>query len=715
MIKITSLKIALFSFSLFLFFNVSFSYGQMEKNYRSGELMIQLQKDQTLKDFESAFPAYEILDVISESWKIYLIKFEDSAANEKRMVENFSKSRVVAKIQRNHKVELRNTYPDDPSFGSMWGLNNTGQSGGKVDGDIDAPEAWDITTGGLTATGDTIVVAVIDGGFQLTHQDLNFWKNYGEIPGNGIDDDNNGYIDDVNGWNAYNNNGIITSDNHGTHVAGTIGAKGNNTLGVTGVNWDVQVMAIQGASGNEATVIKAYGYVFDQRKLYDQTNGQKGAFIVSTNASFGVDYGNPANFPLWCGIYDSLGTLGILNAGATANIHINIDNTGDIPTACASPFMVSVTNTDRNDNKNSGAGYGLTTIDLGAPGTAIMSTISGNSYSTLTGTSMATPHVAGTIALMWAAACTDLIQEYKSNPGTIALMMKEFMLNNVDPITALQGITVSGGRLNAHKSLLAVVDYCNSAPMPIVNGDTTCIGTSTELIASSGVVGNEVHWFSNPTGSQIHIGDTLTTPILYQNTTFYAANYDITNATYSNKKSILVKVVNPILALISDTMIEIPGGTAQLWVNANGSTYNWSPASSLNDASASNPMASPNATTTYTVTVTDNDGCIGIDSVKVTVKDITSLSGHSAIPEVKIFPNPFKDVVVFDFSNSFSSGDEVNLQVYDLMGKKVVHAKDISGDKYILERGELTAGIYYYTLEIGKLNIEIRNKLIVVD
>jgi subtilisin family serine protease len=284
-------------------------------------------------------------------------------------------------------------------------MHNTGQSGGTVDADIDAPEAWDLGTGGLTAAGDTIVVAVVDGGFYLNHLDMNFWKNYNEIPGNGIDDDNNGYIDDVNGWNAYNNNGNVTaSGTHGTHVSGTVGARGNNTIGVAGVNWNVRVMAIQGSSGTESVVLRAYGYALKQRRLYDSSNGMKGAFVVSTNASFGVDYGQPANFPLWCAFYDSLGSAGILNAGATANLNINIDVTGDIPTACPSDWMISVTNTDRNDVKNTGAAYGLTTIDLGAPGTSIISTTTASTYGTSTGTSMATPHVAGAIGFMYSVA-----------------------------------------------------------------------------------------------------------------------------------------------------------------------------------------------------------------------------------------------------------------------------------------------------------------------
>lgn len=395
---------------------------------------------------------------ISPSFKIWELTFA-SYVNEADALEKAKQIAGVAKAQYNHYLQERVTIPNDAQFGVMWDMDNTGQSGGTVDADIDATDAWDITTGGVTSTGDTIVVAVIDGGFFIAHQDLNFWKNYQEIPGNNIDDDNNGYVDDFDGWNAYNSSGTITSSSHGTHVSGTVGARGNNTVGVTGVNWGVKVMAVQGSSGTESTVVAAYTYVFDNRKLYNQTGGQKGAFVVSTNSSFGVDLGNPVNYPIWCAMYDSLGAVGILSAAATANQNYNIDTQGDIPTACASNYMIAVTNTTRFDVKTTNAGYGLTTIDLGSPGTTIMSTYPNNAYQAISGTSMATPHVAGTVALMYAAACPELINYYKGHPDVIALQMKDYMLDSVDVLAALQGLTVTGGRLNAFKALHAVQTY----------------------------------------------------------------------------------------------------------------------------------------------------------------------------------------------------------------------------------------------------------------
>ncbi|MDN5350969.1 MAG: hypothetical protein PWQ54_2365, partial [Bacteroidales bacterium] len=337
-----------------------------------GEVMIQLKYGQNISEFIPWLDqqGLAVKLELSKRLRIYLLEFEESRHNVSALIGNLQKQPAVSLAQANHVVALRESeenFPDDPFFENQWGFYNDGSGGGVEGADIDAVRAWDHTTGGLTVLGDTIVVAVIDGGAYLQHEDLNFFKNHHEIPDNNIDDDNNGYVDDYDGWNAYNNSGSVPTSSHGTHVAGTVGAIGNNDMGVTGVNWNVKVMPIAGSSSIESTVVNAYSYVYEMRARYNETQGDSGAFIVATNASFGVDYGNPDNYPIWGAMYDSLGAIGVLNAGATANRSVNVDEQGDIPTAFESPWLITVTNTTNRDEKYSSAGYGLESIDLGAP------------------------------------------------------------------------------------------------------------------------------------------------------------------------------------------------------------------------------------------------------------------------------------------------------------------------------------------------------------
>jgi len=447
------MKILLFSLS-FAVLLISSLYSQ-DNNYVPGEVIVMLKHGESTQRLINSLGSInlQVKEPVVDYMNIWLFKFDNSRTSEQNALSEIRKNSSVALAQLNHYVTNRaQVLPNDPSFGQQWSLNNTGQSGGTVDADIDAPEAWGLTTSGLTAAGDTIVVAIVDGGFYFNHPDLHFWKNWFEIPANGIDDDNNGYVDDVNGWNAVSNNGTIGTDNHGSHCSGIAGAIGNNSLGISGVNWNVQIMGVQGSSSNEAVVLRAYGYCLKQRRVYNSTNGQRGAFVVVTSSSFGVDYGQPANYPLWCAFYDSLGTAGILSAGATANLNINIDVQGDIPTACTSDWLITVTNTTNTDAKNSGAAYGLTTIDLGAPGTSVYSTTSAGNYANMTGTSMATPHVAGAVGFLFSVAPLSWIQQYKLTPGPYALQVKQKIMQGVDPKPSLQNITVSGGRLNIYNS-----------------------------------------------------------------------------------------------------------------------------------------------------------------------------------------------------------------------------------------------------------------------
>ncbi len=486
-----------------LFVSTSFVSAQQSDNI-PGNIIVMLHSNSEADEFVSSLQrvggiktSFKMEKMLSKSMHIMLFDFDAATMNQDKMLNAVKANPLTVLAQFNYTAKERVNPPNDPQYnnGNMWDMNNTGQNGGVADADIDAPEAWDITTGGLTAQGDTIVVAVVDCGFDLNQQDLNFWKNRGEIPGNLLDDDGNGYVDDVKGWNVATNSDAITSCPHGTHVAGTVGARGNNGIGVTGVNWNVRIMPIFYGNAQDADVVVAYSYAMDNRRLYNQTNGARGAFVVSTNSSFGIDFGHPIDHPLWCAMYDSLGSVGILSACATANTNNNIDIADDIPTACASDWMIAVTNTTRTDVKTLNAGYGATTIDLGAPGTNITSTYPNNMYQSISGTSMATPHVAGAVALMYSVQCAQFIADAKQFPASVALIVKDSLLNATDPNASLAGMTVTGGRLNLFKSVKSIQNYCLSP--------TTSAGVDVNGLSNTEL--EILNVFPNPAADMINL------------------------------------------------------------------------------------------------------------------------------------------------------------------------------------------------------------------
>ena len=696
------LKIKLLLIIVFIPFYHTFSQGV---GYKKGELLIQLYDFHDKDKLISAYPQLKLLDVLIPEFNLIKIGFNSSMVDEKWIINKLKKVPFIKHVQYNHILSHRGLLSNDPEYPKQWNLNNTGQTNGINDADIDAPEAWTISTGGITADGDTIVVAVIDAGFDLNHEDVHFWTNHNEIPDNGIDDDENGYIDDVNGWNVYNNSGLITSDSHGTHVSGIIAAKGNNSIGVSGINWNTKIMAVQGDSDDESIVIKAYGYVFKQRKLYNETNGLKGAFIVSTNASFGVDYGKPNDFPLWCSIYDSLGSIGILSAAATANLNVDVDQLGDIPTTCSSDFLITVTNTTSEDKKYYGAAYGSKMIDLGAPGTNIYSTVSGNLYQNMTGTSMASPHVAGAVALMYAAACKDWIEKYKENPMEYSLLVKNIIINSTDSIKDLVNKTVSAGRLNINNSLLGITDQCNAILPPIVSNDTNCRDNPFNLIAKSSLKSAVIFWYDSLKQDPIFIGDTLITPPLQESTVYYAAAYDSSTGKKSNLVAVKCVVSNPKLKF------EILTNLDYYQLIATGAvSYIWEPKIGLNCYDCPNPMTPlSNDTLNYFVIGTDEYGCIASDSLYFNqlteIKPIENLS-------YKVFPNPSNQNIIFEFDSYIN---KLALVVYNSIGESVFYKENIDSAQIVLNKSDFNTGIYFYEL-VEKNNKKItRGKIVFLD
>ncbi|TNE51938.1 MAG: hypothetical protein EP344_16035 [Bacteroidetes bacterium] len=413
------------------------------------------------------------IELASRALNVWLLQTDPSL--ETNLLEWINKQPEVLTAQYNHLLEYRGRIgeggllPNDPLFTQQWYFLNTGAQGGIPDADLDAEQAWAITTGGLTVAGDTIVLAIIDSGFDYTHEDLssNLWRNHQEIQGDHLDNDGNGYVDDYYGWNVYEENDDIggVSTAHGTPVAAVVGARGDNSIGVTGVNWQTKLLCVAG-NNTESAILKSYDYVWMARKRYNESNGQDGAFIVAVNCSWGLTYGQPSDAPLWCAAFDTLGAVGILSIAATANVPVDVDIAGDLPTACNSPYLVTVTSLDRWDNKAGNAAWGLKTIDLGSYGEDIFSAGTNNTYGHFYGTSFAAPQVTGAVGLLYAAPCPNLLEIAQIHPPTAAALVKNRILYSVTPNTSLLGRTVSNGRLNLEKLVGDYEDQCTDCIPP---------------------------------------------------------------------------------------------------------------------------------------------------------------------------------------------------------------------------------------------------------
>ena len=367
-----------------------------------------------------------------------------SSSVSKDDIENYlAKNLSVISFYIDAKTTLRSTIPNDVDFSEQWNLNL-----------ISAPDAWDKTTGGKTTDGHEIVVAIIDNGYDIEHEDLqdNIWINEAETPGNGVDDDENGYIDDYFGVNTTSGNGDLRSRTHGTGVAGIIGAKGNNRSGISGVNWDIKMMLISGAAF-VSDIIESYNYALTQRRLFNNTNGQEGALVVATNFSSGIDNAFATEYPLWCAVYDELGQAGILSAVAPPNKNVNIDEVGDMPANCPSEFLMVVNNITRNEDLASDSGYGSRDVDIAAPGDGSISTSIQNSYNDFSGTSASTPHVAGAIGLMYATDRAGFSDQLFTDPQGTAIIVRDIIYSSAIKKECLLNLNVTGARLDLNEAL----------------------------------------------------------------------------------------------------------------------------------------------------------------------------------------------------------------------------------------------------------------------
>lgn len=379
----------------------------------------------------------------------------------------------VEYAQHDFRIQVAAT-PNDPRFSSLYGLTKIG-----------APTAWDRTTGS-----SSIIVGVIDTGIDYNHPDLaaNIWRNTREIAGNGIDDDGNGYRDDSMGWDFANNDSNPMDDNgHGTHVAGTIGAVGNNGVGVAGVAWNVKLMPLKflsaSGSGSLSSAISAINYAV-----------QNGAKILN-NSWGGGGYSTALNDAI-----SRARAAGVIFVAAAGNESNNNDTNPSYPANYNFDNVVSVAATDSNDRLASFSNYGATSVDIAAPGVGILSTTPNNTYSSFSGTSMATPHVAGAAALVWAA-----------NPSWTYSQVIQRLYSTADVIPGLNGKVAGSLRLNVGRAVQPVAPTDTTAPQVTgatwggtANATSAVTLTFSEAVQASTVNTTNVR-LTNPSGQAITV------------------------------------------------------------------------------------------------------------------------------------------------------------------------------------------------------------------
>jgi subtilisin family serine protease/subtilisin-like proprotein convertase family protein len=395
-----------------------------------------------------ALPAWDTVTTASRSDRI-LVRFRAEpfalpgtsvaealgAVHVVRLGEGQTVAEAVAAYRADPRVEFAqpdylvrySRMPNDPSFAAQWGLHNTGQGGGVAGADINILPAWNVNTGQ-----GRIIVAVIDTGVDYRHPDLaaNIWRNPGEIPNNGLDDDGNGYVDDVHGYDFANDDPDPMDDNgHGTHVAGIIGAIGNNRQGVAGIVWNLQIMPLKflGADGT--------GYTSDAVRAlrYAVANGAR----ISNNSWAG----NAFDLAMLAAIRQAR-DAGHIVVAAAGNGGRDLDFDPVYPAGYDADNVVAVAALTRRDALASFSNYGRSSVHLAAPGANILSTTPGGTYSYYSGTSMAAPHVTGVMALLW-----DL------HPQWHYQQVISQVLQTVTPLPALRGRTLTGGRVNAGQAL----------------------------------------------------------------------------------------------------------------------------------------------------------------------------------------------------------------------------------------------------------------------
>ena len=387
--------------------------------------------------FESLVPSDGAIDTPLERW--FVLAFAPGSDLQQAQAD-LQASAWVEETSLNYTLapQARTPLPPfDPQFSSQWHLHNTGQTGGTPGADIDALTGWVFQKGS-----HDVKVAVIDTGIDYNHEDLaaNIWVNPGEIEGNGMDDDGNGYVDDFRGWDFGDSDNDVSDDSlfvggHGTQVAGVLGAVGNNDIGIAGVSQRVGIVPIKSynSAGFQSIEMAAQAIRYAVDIGADIINASWGGPVLSSFAVLedAIAYANDA---------DVLLVAAAGNNGADSSSFF----LPFFPAAFDAPNIISVAATTHTDDLWFDSNYGAIEVDLGAPGENILSTLPGNAYGSSSGTSLAAPQVAGAAALLLAR-----------DPSLSVAEIKQILLDTTDSLPALQGKTVSGGRLNIARALLS--------------------------------------------------------------------------------------------------------------------------------------------------------------------------------------------------------------------------------------------------------------------
>lgn len=419
------------------------------------QLIVRLAEGKQPKDIVELNSYEYISNVLSVDMNIWSIEFKISIDD--KLIENFRTNRDIISYFKNKPIQLRNTNPNDPKFSFQTHHLYDVTPPKTIPYGINAVGAWDFNKQGTTSLGDTIVIAIVDAGMENSHVDLDYFTNYREIPNDSIDNDNNGYIDDYKGWNATRNSGVLNAfgSTHGTQVSGGAGAIGNNSIGVSGVSWNVKILPICFDLGNEgrAGLIKSYDYLIKQRKEYNNSNGKRGAYIVAINTSIGATFSDATEDSIWCSMYDSFANYGILSTVATANeTNKTVEEVGDIPSLCQSPYMIAVTALG-NDLSSDFSAYSMVNVDLAAPD-AYYTTIPSNNFGfSPRGSSTSAPLVSGAIGLIYSNLDSTFLKEIKLKPKESILKIRDAIFDGVDITDPLKLQVKTKGKLNVFKAV----------------------------------------------------------------------------------------------------------------------------------------------------------------------------------------------------------------------------------------------------------------------